>query len=284
MSLGSFRVPTPINEPVRGYASNSPERAHLANELALAASREVEIPLVIGGREVRTKKTGTAVMPHDHRHVLATFHQAGATEVQAAVDAAEAARPAWSALPWEERAAVFLRAAEMLATTHRDRVNASTMLGQSKTAHQAEIDAACELIDFWRFNVQFAERIYAEQPISSPGVWNRLEHRPLDGFVLAITPFNFTSIAGNLPTAPAILGNTAVWKPASTSILSNWEVFQVLRDAGLPDGVINWIPGPGAVIGDIALKSPRLGGVHFTGSTDTFNSIQGTVAANLSRY
>jgi 1-pyrroline-5-carboxylate dehydrogenase len=284
MSLGSFRVPTPINEPVRGYAPNSGERAQLANELALTASREVEIPLVIGGKEVRTKRTGTAVMPHDHRHVLATFHQAGAAEVQAAVDAAEAARPAWSALPWEQRAAVFLRAAEMLATTHRDRVNAATMLGQSKTSHQAEIDAACELIDFWRFNVHFAERIYAEQPISSPGVWNRLEHRPLDGFVLAITPFNFTSIGGNLPTAPAILGNTALWKPASTSILSNWEVFQVLRDAGLPDGVVNWIPGPGAVVGDIALKSPRLGGVHFTGSTVTFNSIQGTVAANLSRY
>ncbi len=284
MSFGSFRVPIPINEPIRGYAPNSPERAHLANELALTASREVEIPLVIGGREVRTKKLGKAVMPHDHRHVLATFHQAGPAEVQAAVDAAEAARPAWSALPWEERAAVFLRAAEMLATTHRDRVNASTMLGQSKTAHQAEIDAACELIDFWRFNVHFGERIYAEQPISSPGVWNRLEHRPLDGFVLAITPFNFTSIGGNLSTAPAMMGNTVLWKPASTSILSNWEVFQVLRAAGLPDGVINWIPGPGAVVGEIALKSPRLGGVHFTGSTDTFNAIQGTVAAHLSGY
>jgi len=284
MSLGTFRVPTPINEPVKSYAPRSPERAALENELALTASREVEIPLVIGGKEVRTKKIGTAVMPHDHGHVLARFHQAGAAEVQAAVDAAEAARPAWCALPWEERAAVFLRAAEMLTTTHRDRVNAATMLGQSKTCHQAEIDAACEMIDFWRFNVHFAERIYAEQPISAPGVWNRLEHRPLDGFVLAITPFNFTSIGGNLPTAPAILGNTALWKPASTSILSNWELFQLLRDAGLPDGVINWIPGQGSVVGEIALASPRLGGVHFTGSTSTFNSIQHTVAKNLAHY
>jgi len=284
MSFGAFRVPTPVNEPVKSYAPRSSERAALENELALTASREVEIPLVIGGKEVRTKHTGKSVMPHDHGHVLATYHQAGPAEVQAAIDAAEAARPAWCALPWEERAAVFLRAAEMLTTTHRDRVNAATMLGQSKTCHQAEIDAACEMIDFWRFNVHFAERIYAEQPISSPGVWNRLEHRPLDGFVLAITPFNFTSIGGNLPTAPALLGNTALWKPASTSILSNWELFQLLRDAGLPDGVINWIPGPGSAVGGIALGSPRLGGVHFTGSTSTFNTIQNTVAKNLDHY
>ncbi len=284
MSLGAFRVPPPVNEPVKGYAPGSPERAAIQAELARTAEREVEIPLVIGGKEVRTGKTGTAVMPHDHKHRLATYHQAGAAEVQAAVDAAEAARPAWTALPWEERAAVFLRAAEMLATTHRDRVNAATMLGQSKTVHQAEIDAACEMIDFWRFNVHFAERLYAEQPISGPGTWNRLEHRPLDGFVLAITPFNFTSIGGNLPTAPAILGNTALWKPASTSILSNWELFQILREAGLPDGVVNWIPGPGATVGEIALGSPRLGGVHFTGSTGTFNSIWNTVAKNMERY
>jgi len=284
MSLGAFRVPPPVNEPVKGYAAGSPERAAIQAELARTAEREVEIPLVIGGKEVRTQKTGTAVMPHDHRHRLATFHQAGAAEVQAAVDAAEAARPAWMALPWEERAAVFLRAAEMLATTHRDRVNAATMLGQSKTVHQAEIDAACEMIDFWRFNVHFAERLYAEQPVSGPGTWNRLEHRPLDGFVLAITPFNFTSIGGNLPTAPAILGNTSLWKPASTSILSNWELFQVLREAGLPDGVVNWIPGPGVTVGEIALGSPRLGGVHFTGSTGTFNSIWNTVARNMEKY
>ncbi|MBL8863311.1 MAG: L-glutamate gamma-semialdehyde dehydrogenase [Planctomycetes bacterium] len=284
MNYGAFRVPTPVNEPVQGYAPGSKERASLERELQATAAREVEIPLVIGGRELRTKSQGRAVMPHAHGHVLATYHQAGPAEVAAAVEAAEAARPAWSALPWEERAAVFLRAAELLATTHRDRVNAATMLGQSKTCHQAEIDAACEMIDFWRFNVHFAERIYAEQPLSAPGTWNRLEHRPLDGFVLAITPFNFTSIGGNLPTAPAILGNTALWKPASTSILSNWELFQLLHQAGLPAGVINWIPGPGSAVGGVALASPRLGGVHFTGSTSTFNSIQGTVAHNLERY
>jgi 1-pyrroline-5-carboxylate dehydrogenase len=284
MHFGAFRVPAPLNEPVRGYAPGTVERTNLQAALDAAAGEELEIPLVIGGREVRTKKTGTAVMPHAHRHVLARFHQAGPAEVQAAIDAAEAARPAWAALPWAERAAVFLRAAELLASTHRERVNAATMLGQSKTAHQAEIDAACELIDFWRFNVHFAERIYAEQPLSAPGTWNRLEHRPLDGFVLAVTPFNFTSIGGNLPTAPAVLGNTALWKPASTSILSNWRVFELLRAAGLPDGVINWIPGPGSVVGQVALASPRLGGVHFTGSTGTFNSIWGTVGANVARY
>ncbi len=284
MSLGAFRVPTPVNEPVKSHAPGSPERASLQARLGEIAGRRIEIPLVIGGKEVRTKKTGTAVMPHDHGHALATFHQAGPAEIQAAIDAAEAARPAWSALPWEERAAVFLRAAEMLTTTHRDVANATTMLGQSKTAHQAEIDAACELIDFWRYNLHFAERVYAEQPVSSPGVWNRMEHRPLDGFVLAITPFNFTSIAGNLSTAPALMGNTVVWKPASTSILSNWALFEILRAAGLPDGVINWVPGPGSAVGAVALASPRLGGVHFTGSTGTFNTIWSTVGKNIASY
>lgn len=284
MSLGHFRVPPPVNEPVQSYAPGTKERDKLKRKLDEVASKPIEIPLVIAGKEVRTKKSDKAVQPHSHKEVLATYFQAGTAEVAQAVEAAERARPAWAALPFEERAAVFLRAAEKLATTHRDLVNASTMLGQSKTAHQAEIDSACEMIDFWRYNVHFAERIYAEQPSSSPGTWNRMEHRPLDGFVFAVTPFNFTSIAGNLPTAPAILGNTVVWKPASTSLVSNWHLFELLRECGLPDGVINFVPGPGAVIGDAVLSDPRLGGIHFTGSTGTFNGIWGTVGKNIARY
>lgn len=284
MTYGTFSVPVPVNEPVKSYAPGSPERASLKQKLGALASEVIEIPLVIDGKAVRTGKTANAVMPHDHRHVLAHFHQASPTDVTAAIDAAERARPAWAALPWEERAAVFLRAAELLATTHRDAVNGSTMLGQSKTAHQAEIDSACELIDFFRFNVHFAERLYREQPISSPGVWNRLEHRPLDGFVFAITPFNFTSIAGNLPTAPALLGNTCVWKPASTSVYSNHFLMQLLTEAGLPPGVINFVPGSGAAVADPVLADKRLGGVHFTGSTGVFNGIWNTVGKNIDTY
>ncbi len=284
MTHGVFQVPTPRNEPVRDYAPGSGERAALKAELAAQAGREVEVPLVIGGREVRTGDVERMVMPHDHGHVLGVFHRAGPAEVRAAIDAAEAARGEWAALPWEERAAVFLRAGEMLATTHRDRVNAATMLNQSKTCHQAEIDSACELIDFYRFNAAFTQAIYESQPLSSPGVWNRLEHRPLDGFVFAITPFNFTSIAGNLPTAPAFLGNTSVWKPASTSVLSNYYILRLLMDAGLPDGVINFVPGAGATVGDPVLADGRLGGVHFTGSTEVFRGIWSTVGKNLARY
>jgi len=284
MSLGAFRVPPPLNEPVRGYGPGSPEKASLKRRLAALASEEVEIPLVIDGREVRTGRKEAIVLPHDHRHRLGTFHQAGADEVAAAIAAAEKARPAWAALPWEQRAAVFLRAAEMLSTTHRDLANGSTMLGQSKTVHQAEIDSACELADFWRFNPWFVERIYAEQPLSAPNAWNRLEHRPLDGFVFAVTPFNFTSIAGNLPTAPAMLGNTVVWKPASTSVYSNWFLLKILEEAGLPPGVINFVPGPGATVGDPVLADPRLGGVHFTGSTGVFQGLWSGIGKNIARY
>jgi len=284
MTHGAFRVPLPVNEPVKGYAPRSPERASLQRELSAQAARELDIPLLIGGQEIRTGRTEAITMPHAHRQALGRYHQAGPTEVQAAIDAAQAARPAWQAMPWEERAAIFLRAAELLTTTHRDRVNASTMLGQSKTAHQAEIDSACELIDFFRFNAHFAERLYNEQPLSVPGVWNRLEHRPLDGFVFAITPFNFTSIAGNLPTAPALLGNTVVWKPASTSVLSNWYLVELLREAGLPPGVINFVPGSGATVGDPVIASPHLGGVHFTGSTSVFQGIWSSVGKNIARY
>jgi 1-pyrroline-5-carboxylate dehydrogenase len=284
MSLGNFRVPTPINEPVKAYAPKSPERASIQKTLAAMSAQPIEIPLVIGGKRVETGSTEKSVMPHDHRRVLATFHQAGLDQVTAAIAAAEKARPAWSAMPFEERAAVMLRAAEMLATTHRDVLNAATMLGQSKTVHQAEIDSACELIDFWRFNPHFAERVYAEQPLSSPGVWNRMEHRPLDGFVFAITPFNFTSIAGNLPTAPVLMGNTVVWKPASTSVYSNWFVLDILEKAGLPPGVINFLPGSGGTVGDPVVASERLGGVHFTGSTAVFQGIWTAIGRNIARY
>jgi 1-pyrroline-5-carboxylate dehydrogenase len=284
MSHGVFQIPTAVNEPVRGYAPGSPEKASIKAKLEELAGSQVEVPLIIGGEEVRTGDLGQMVMPHDHGHVLGTFHKAGAAEVARAIDAAESARAEWCAMPWQDRAGIFLRAAEMLASTHRDTINAATMLGQSKTVHQAEIDSACELIDFYRFNAQFLQELYEAQPQSSPGCWNRVEHRPLDGFVFAVTPFNFTSIAGNLPTAPAFLGNTAVWKPASTSVYSNWFVMKLLMDAGLPAGVINFIPGSGATVGDPVVADPRLAGVHFTGSTRTFQGIWRSIGENISKY
>ncbi len=284
MTHGSFKTPPPRNEPVRDYAPGSPERLSVERTLDALAEEEIEVPLVIGGEEVRTGDTARMTMPHDHRHTLGTFHQAGAEEVARAVEAAERARPEWERLGFAERAAIFLRAGELLASTWRDRLDASTMLGQSKTVHQAEIDAACELIDFLRFNVHFAERVYAEQPESSPGCWNRLEHRPLDGFVFAVTPFNFTSIAGNLPMAPALMGNTCLWKPASTSVYSNWFLLKLFEDAGMPPGVINFLPGRGSEVGDPVLASPRFGGVHFTGSTAVFRGMWRTMAENMSSY
>ncbi len=284
MTHGTFRVPSPANEPVRDYAPGSPERAAIQAELEHQAGEVVEIPCLVDGREVYTGDVEDVVMPHDHGHVLARVHRAGPDEVRAALDAAERARAGWAELPWEERAGLFLRAAELLAGPWRDRINASTMLGQSKTVHQAEIDAACELIDFWRFNAYFAEELYAEQPESAPGCWNRLEHRPLDGFVLAITPFNFTSIAGNLPTAPALLGNTAIWKPSTTAALSNWYVMRLLTEAGLPDGVVNFLPGDGEPVAGPMIADPRLAGIHFTGSTGTFRHIWRSDADNIDRY
>ncbi len=256
MSNALSNTPVPSNEPALEYAPGSPERVALSARVGAMASERVEVPCVIGGRELRTGRTARAVMPHDHRHVLADVHLAGSGDVGAAIDAASAAWGEWSRTPWEDRVAVFLRAAELLAGPWRSTLNAATMLGQSKTAHQAEIDAACELIDFWRFNAAYAAQIYAEQPVSSPGVWNRMEYRPLEGFVLAVTPFNFTSIAGNLPTAPALMGDTVVWKPASTSMLSAHYVMRLLEEAGLPPGVINLVFGPGAEIGDVALAIP----------------------------
>ncbi|MGH2977149.1 MAG: L-glutamate gamma-semialdehyde dehydrogenase [Gaiellaceae bacterium] len=281
---GSFRVPEPYNEPVRGYEPGSPEREELRRRLDELSSQRLEIPLVIGGEDVQTGDTFEAVMPHKRSHVLADVHKGGAPEVDRAIAAAAEAWEDWSRTPWEDRAAVFLRAAELLAGPWRQTLNAATMLGQSKTAHQAEIDAACELIDFWRFNVQYMTRIYEEQPISSPGVWNRMEYRPLEGFVFAVTPFNFTSIAGNLPTSAALMGNTVVWKPASTAAVSAHFLMRLLEEAGLPPGVINLVYGSGAAVGDPALANEHLAGIHFTGSTPVFHGMWKTVGENIDRY
>jgi 1-pyrroline-5-carboxylate dehydrogenase len=281
---GIFRPPPPRNEPVKDYAPGSPEREQLRVELARMSGETIEIPLVIGGEDVSLRETFDSVMPHDKDHVLANVSKGGAKQVQLAIDAAAEAWHDWSRTPWEDRAAVFLRAAELLAGPWRATLNAATMLGQSKTAHQAEIDAACELIDFWRFNVQFMQRIYEEQPESSPGVWNRMEYRPLEGFVFAVTPFNFTSIGGNLPTSPALMGNTVVWKPASTAAYSAYFIMRLLQEAGLPDGVINLVYGSGAEIGDAALASPDLAGIHFTGSTGVFQGMWQTVGRHIADY
>jgi 1-pyrroline-5-carboxylate dehydrogenase len=274
----------PANETVRGYGPGSPEKASLKRRLEEMQRETVEIPLLIGGREVRTGDTAQAVCPHDHRHVLATFHQAGEAEVAAAAEAAEIAWRDWSETSWEERAAVLLRAADLLAGPWRDTLNGASMLNQSKTAHQAEIDAACELIDFWRFNPYFMQEIYRGQPWSHAGVWNRVDYRPLEGFVFAVTPFNFTSIGGNLPTSPALMGNTVLWKPASTAVLSGYYIMKILAAAGMPDGVINFLPGRANKVGDPALAHAGLGGIHFTGSTPVFQSMWKTLGDNIARY
>jgi 1-pyrroline-5-carboxylate dehydrogenase len=279
-----FRPPPARNEPIRDYAPGSPERASLKLRLEQMRSERVEIPIVIGGKDVCTGETKPAVMPHDKEHVLADVHQAGVDHVQQGIEAAVVAWEDWSRWPWEDRATVFLRAAELLAGPWRDTLNAATMLGQSKTAHQAEIDAACELTDFLRFNVEYMTRIYSEQPLSSPGVWNRLEYRPLEGFVFAVSPFNFTAIAGNLTSSAALMGNVVLWKPASTAMLSAYYLMRLWQEAGLPDGVINMLPGSGAVIGEAALASPDLAGIHFTGSTPVFNGMWKTIGENAGRY
>ena len=281
---GNRRVPVPVNEPVKSYAPGSAERASLKARLKSMAAERVDIPLIIGGKEIRTGDLAQSVMPHNHRHVLADWHRAEPKHVEKAVAAsAEAARD-WAQWPWEDRAAVFLKAAELLTTTWRATINAATMLGQSKTAYQAEIDSACELIDFWRFNPHYAQSLYDEQPQSDHSMWNQLDYRPLEGFVYAVTPFNFTSIAGNLPTAPALMGNTVVWKPASSSMLSAYYIMKLLEEAGLPPGVINFVPGNAGTISDILLAHRDLAGVHFTGSTPVFNDMWKTIGASMSRY
>jgi 1-pyrroline-5-carboxylate dehydrogenase len=284
MSNAFFRVPTPINEPVKGYAPGSPERAELLLELKRLKQFERDIPMHIGGEEVRTGHTITIHPPHDHKHVLGQFHEGGASHVTQAIDAALAAHPAWSALPWVERAAIFLKAADLLAGPYRARLNAATMLGQSKNAFQAEIDAACELIDFLRFNVHFMQEIYAQQPISSPGMWNRLEHRPLEGFVFALTPFNFTSIAANLPVSAALMGNVIVWKPAYPQIYSAQVLMELFQEAGVPAGVINLIYVDGPVAGDVIFNHRDFAGIHFTGSTKVFQTIWQTIGQNINKY
>jgi 1-pyrroline-5-carboxylate dehydrogenase len=281
---GTSNIPIPRNEPVLSYAPGSPERAALKSALTAVAARQVDIPAVVGGREIRSAVTQDVVSPHCHGRVLARAHQADRATIDAAVKAAVEAQREWGHWRFEDRAAVFLRAAELLATSHRQLLNAATMLGQSKTAYQAEIDSACELIDFLRFNVHYADRIYQEQPESAPGVWNRMDHRPLEGFVYAITPFNFTAIAGNLPTAPALMGNAVVWKPAATAMLSNWYIYKLLEEAGLPPGVINFLPGDPIEVSDVLLSSRELAGLHFTGSTAVFQTLWQTIAGNLHRY
>ena len=281
---GIFAPPQAVNEPVRNYAPGSPERAELQLRLAQMEGERIHIPIVIGGERVETGTTFEAVMPHRRDHVLADVAKGGVAEVERAIAAARQAHDAWSRTPWHERVAIFLRAAELIAGPWRSTMNAATMLNQSKTAYQAEIDAACESIDFLRFNSNYLVRIYEEQPVSSAGVWNRLEYRPLEGFVFAISPFNFTAIGANLTTSPALMGNTVVWKPASAQALSAWYTLRVLEEAGLPPGVINLVFGPGAEIGDAALASPELAGVHFTGSTGVFQSIWRTIGNDIDRY
>ena len=281
---GARRVPQPINDVNRTYAPGSSERAELKARLASMAAEKIEIPIIIGGREIRTGKTEKSVMPHNHQHVLAEYHLAGPEEVRQAIAAAAEARREWSSWAWEDRAAVILRAAELLATTWRPTINAATMLGQSKTAMQAEIDAASEMIDFWRFNAYFAQELYHEQPMSSPGMWNQMEYRALEGFVYAVTPFNFTAIGGNLTTAPAIMGNTVIWKPAASAMLSGYYTMRLLEAAGMPPGVINFVPGDAVAITEQLLDSPELAGVHFTGSTAVFNSMWKKIGENIGRY
>ncbi len=280
-----IKVPVPANEPVYSYAPGTPERAKLKAALTELAAKKIEIPLIIGGKEVRTGKIGQVVMPHNHQHVLAEYHMAGEAEIEMAVKAAMEAKNGWEALRWEERAAIFLKTAELLAGKYRYQMNAASMLSTSKNAFQAEIDAACELIDFLRFNVYFAQQIYSDQPPISPtGLWNYVQQRPLEGFVLAVAPFNFTAIAGNLPTAPAIMGNTVLLKPASSCVYTPYLLMQILKEAGMPDGVINFIPGSGAQIGKICLPHKDLGGVHFTGSTGVFQNMWQTIGENIANY
>ena len=284
MITANIHVPPPQNEPNLTYAPGTPERAELKAALERMSKERIDIPLVIGGQRQKGGRTAEVRMPHKHSHVLATYHEADPAQVEQAIQAAMKARESWSETPFAERAAVFLRAAELLATRHRPLLNAATMLGQSKTAHQAEIDSASESIDFLRFNVHYAERILSEQPQSGPQMWNQMDYRPLDGFVFAVAPFNFTSIALNLPTAPAIMGNTVLFKPASTAIFSAWHIMELLREAGLPDGVINFVPGKGSAIGNVVLSNPDLGGIHFTGSTATFQGMWKTVAEHIARF
>jgi 1-pyrroline-5-carboxylate dehydrogenase len=284
MSDAIYDVPYPQNEPIMGYAHGSPEKKELKATLKKMAGEKIDIPLVIGGEEVRTGQLADCVMPHQHKHQLGQYHKGGEAEVKKAIKAAQKAKKDWANTPFQHRAAILLKAAELLAGRYRMVLNAATMLGQSKNPFQAEIDSACELIDFWRYNPHYAQQIMGEQPDSAPGMWNMLEQRPLDGFVFAVTPFNFTSIAGNLPTAPALMGNTVVWKPASSSVFSGHYIMQILKEAGMPDGVINFVPGSGGQVGNPVMSSKDLAGVHFTGSTSVFQSMWKEIGTNIHNY
>lgn len=279
-----FQVPKPVNDNPLDYSPGSREREELKNKLNELKSQVIDIPLIIGGKEVRTGKTVDIASPHDHKRVIGRYHQAGAREVEMAIQAATEARRVWRAMPWHARASVFLKAADLLSSSWRQTLNAATMLGQSKTAHQAEIDSACELSDFYRFNPYYAEQIYKQQPISPRGSWNYTDYRPLEGFIFAVTPFNFTAIAGNLAAAPAIMGNTVVWKPASTAVYSGHFIMRLLQAAGLPDGVINMVPGSGGAVGDPVIDSKDFMGLHFTGSTSVFNNMWSRIVNNLGKY
>lgn len=283
MSNGYFKVEMPKNEPVKAYLSGSPERASLKKELERQSAQVVQVPMIIGGKEVWTERKTKAVMPHDHAHVIAEAASGGEKELKDAIAAALAARKAWTEMPMEHRVSIFLKAADLIAGPMRDKVNAATMLGQSKTAYQAEIDT-CELIDFLRFNVYYLQQIYDRQPNNTPNVWNRIEYRPLEGFVTAISPFNFTSIGANLPTAPAIADNVVLWKPATTAVLSNYYVMQALMAAGLPAGVINFVPSRGSDMSKYVLSDPNLAGFHFTGSTEVFSGVYSLVGENIKKY
>lgn len=284
MSNAFFRVPKAINEPVKSYAPGSSERNMLQQAIKDLKSRELDIPMFIDGKEVRTGKLSSIHPPHELKHTLGHYHKGGKEHVHQAIDAALKAKNEWENTPWEQRASIFLKAADLLAGPYRYKMNAATMLAQSKNPFQAEIDAACELIDFWRFNVQYMAQLYTEQPESQPGMWNRMEHRPLEGFVFALTPFNFTSIGGNLPTAPAMMGNTVVWKTANTQIYSAWVIMEILREAGLPDGVINLVYVGGVEAGEVIFNHPEFAGIHFTGSTSTFQTIWKTIGNNIALY
>ncbi len=284
MSIGFYKVPQAANEPVRSYGLGTSDRALLQQAIEKFRSEEADIPMHIGGKEVRTGVTKRLAPPHDHQHTLGYFHRGGKVEINLAIDAALKAKSDWENLAWEQRASIFLKAADLLAGPYRYQINAATMLGQSKNAFQAEIDAACELIDFLRFNVQFATEIYSQQPISSPGIWNRTEQRPLEGFIFALTPFNFTAIAGNLPTSAALMGNTVVWKPADTQVFAANLIMKILKEAGLPDGVINLVYVSGPEAGEVIFNHPDFAGIHFTGSTGVFQDIWKSIGNNIHKY
>jgi len=284
MLKGFFNVPKAVNEPVKSYAPGSPERAAVATTYTKMWNSQVEVPLYIGSEEIKTGDTKKMSAPHDHQHIVGVYHQADRALVEKAITEALEARKKWAAMAWENRAGIFLKAAELLAGPYRAKINAATMIAQSKTIHQAEIDSACELIDFLRYNVEFMTKIYADQPASTSDMWNRVEYRPLEGFVYAITPFNFTAIAGNLPSSAALMGNVVVWKPAATQVYSANVIMQVFKEAGLPNGVINMVMGDSGMVSDVVLSSPHLAGVHFTGSTGVFNDIWKTIGNNIATY